>query len=84
MLSFDKIGLNFKFERAFALVLENISGPSAVTHYHRNITTNYHHFLQQCLEAEWSKAHRLKRVETVQVRRFEPRDDRLISLCESN
>ena len=31
--SYDKTGLNLKFERAFLLVLENILGPSAVTHH---------------------------------------------------
>ena len=28
---YDKIGLNLRFELAFVSVLENISGPSAVT-----------------------------------------------------
>ena len=34
--SYDKIGLNLKFKRVFVSVLENILGPSAVTHYNRN------------------------------------------------
>ena len=32
--SCDMIGLNMKFERACVLVLDNILGPSAVTHYY--------------------------------------------------
>ena len=44
---YDKIGLNLKFESAFALVLENTLGPSVVTHYNRNTPTNYQ------LESQW-------------------------------
>ena len=39
--SYDKIGLNLKFERA--LLSENILGPSAVTRYNRNSIIYYHH-----------------------------------------
>ena len=47
IVSYDKTGLNLKFERAFFLVLENTLGPSAVTHYNRNTHTNYQ------LESQW-------------------------------
>ena len=60
--SYDKTGLNLKFIRAFVLVLENIVlvlenilGPSVVTHYNGNSTTYYmiitHNGIQK---AEWS------------------------------
>ena len=35
-LSYDTIALNLKFERAFISVLENMLGPSTVTHYNRS------------------------------------------------
>ena len=37
-----------KFERAFISVLENTLGPSAVTSYNRNTSTNYHLYLHRC------------------------------------
>ena len=46
--SYDKIGLNLKFQRAFVLVLENTLGQLAVTHWKRNTTTNNHMYLQRC------------------------------------
>ena len=62
------IGLNSKFERAFVLVLENISGPSAVTHYNSNSTAYYHHYSQQ-----WSKANRFEYLVVGVVRGWSPR-----------
>ena len=40
--SYDKIGLNMKFKRAFGLVLENMLGLPTETHYNRHSTTYYH------------------------------------------
>ena len=58
--SYDKIGLNLKFEQAFVSVLENILGPSAVniiikTVPHVIIIT--HNGVRM---AEWSKADRFE------------------------
>ena len=36
------IRLNLKLEQAFVLVLENILGQSAVTHYNRNSTIYFY------------------------------------------
>ena len=48
--SYDKIGLNFKFEGAFISELKNILGPPAVTYYNGNSTTYYHDHSQRCLD----------------------------------
>ena len=57
-LSYDKTGLNLKSERAFAFVLENILGPSAVTlHFNRNITIYYHRYSQRCLDGRKHSEH---------------------------
>ena len=48
--SYDKIGLNLKFELLFAFVLEKILGPLAVTHHDRNSTIYYNHHFQLCLD----------------------------------
>ena len=66
---YDKTGLNSKFERAFVLVMENILGPSAATHYNRNSTTYIIIVTHDSVRmAEWSKARRFECLAIMEVR----------------
>ena len=48
IISYDKTGLDLKFERAFVLVVENALSLSAVALYNRNTITNFHVYSHQC------------------------------------
>ena len=82
--SYDKIGLNLKFERAFVLVLETILGSSAVTNCNGNSTTYYHPTRNEVRRAEWSKAHRFECLVIVVVRGSSPGITICFFFLESN